>query len=132
MFTTYTPTTSSSDPCARIGTAKLYAIAMMPVAIGSYKYDPGAGVLSTPSSPTSKAGGNRSVTLGTGMAKEPVVSQKPTSGGATDLYISVSGGIGVSTSIVSSVQLGSTPLTDRLKTTAPSSQVVHWKDGRIQ
>jgi type IV pilus assembly protein PilY1 len=132
MFTTYTPTTSSSDPCARIGTAKLYAIAMMPVTIGNYRYDPGAGVLSTPGSPSSTAGGNRSVTLGTGMAKEPVVSQKPAPGGATDLYISVSGGIGESTSIVSSAQLGSTPLTDRLQTTSPSNQVLHWRDGRMQ
>ena len=128
LFTTYTPTPSSTDPCARVGTAKLYALAMMQIAIstggGYYRFDPGAGVLST--------GGARSVTLGTGLAKEPVVSQKPAPGGATDLYISVSGGIGGSTSIVSSVALGSTPLTDRLQTTAPSSQVLHWKDGRLQ
>ncbi|MGD0623158.1 MAG: PilC/PilY family type IV pilus protein [Thermodesulfobacteriota bacterium] len=132
MFTTYTPDTSDSNPCSRVGAAKLYGIAMMQVPISGYKYDPGAGVLSTPSSPSSTAGGARSVTLGTGMAKEPVVSQKPAPGGATDLYISVSGGIGVGTSIVSDVQLGSTPLTDRLKTTAPSTQILHWKDGRVQ
>jgi Tfp pilus tip-associated adhesin PilY1 len=136
LFTTYTPTPSSTDPCARVGTAKLYALAMMQIAIstggGYYRFDPGAGVLSTPASPSSTTGGARSVTLGTGLAKEPVVSQKPAPGGATDLYISVSGGIGGSTSIVSSVALGSTPLTDRLQTTAPSSQVLHWKDGRLQ
>jgi type IV pilus assembly protein PilY1 len=132
MFTTYTPDTSDSNLCNRVGTAKLYGIAMMQVPISGYKYDPGAGVLSTPSSPSSTAGGARSVTLGSGMAKEPVVSQKPAPGGSTDLYISVSGGVGVGSSIVSEVQLGSTPLTDRLKTTAPSSQVLHWKDGRVQ
>jgi type IV pilus assembly protein PilY1 len=132
MFTTYTPDTSDSNPCNKVGTAKLYGIAMMQVAISGYKYDSGAGVLSTPSSASSTAGGARSVTLGSGMAKEPVLSQKPAPGGSTDLYVSVSGGIGVGPSIVSDAQLGSTPLTDRLRTTAPSTQILHWKDGRVQ
>ena len=132
MFTTYTPD-PTSPPCNRVGTANLYAMAMMQVAISGYTYNPGAGVLSTPSRASSTAGGARSVTLGSGIAKEPVVSQKPAGGGSTDLYISVSGAVGeAGTNIVTDLQLGSVPLTARLQTTAPSSQLLHWKDRRIQ
>jgi type IV pilus assembly protein PilY1 len=136
MFTTYTPNTADTNVCNRVGSSKLYAMAMMRVAITSnrvsYRYDAGAGVLSTPGSPSSTTGGSRSITLGTGMAQSPVVSQNPVPGNPTDIYLTLSGGASTSTSIISGAQLGSSPLTDRLKTTAPSSQVIHWRDGRLQ
>jgi type IV pilus assembly protein PilY1 len=136
LFTTYTPTTSSSDLCTNIGTGKLYALAMMRIAIGlgGYKYDPGAGVLSTPGSPGSTAGGARGITLGSGVVKGPIISQK-LAGGPTDLYVSLSGGGGQDTKIIpitSSAQLQSSPLAQRFAQTAPSTQLLHWKDGRIQ
>ena len=137
LFTTYAPTLGS-DPCSKVGTGKLYAMAMMRLAFGGYIYDTGAGVLSTPSSPSVTTGGAKSITLGSGIAKSPIISQKP-SGGSTDLFISLSGGAGKDTQIISTPQLanlgptaGSMPLIDRLKTTARSNQVIHWKDGRIQ
>ena len=135
LFTTYTPDTSASSVCSRVGSSKLYAIAMIRVAITtnsvSYRYDPGAGVFSTPASASSTTGGARSITLGLGMAKSPVVSQNPQPGKPTDIYLTLSGGGSTSTSIISSAQLGSSPLTDRLKTTPPSTQVLHWRDGRL-
>jgi type IV pilus assembly protein PilY1 len=127
LFSTYTPP-AATDPCNETGAAKLYAMALMQVTIGSTIYQPGAGVLST--------GGARSVTLSTiGMAKSPVLSQKPLpGGGATDIYMSLSGGGGQNSQIISgtSTALSSTPLTQRLGQTAPSPQVLHWNDRRIQ
>jgi hypothetical protein len=134
LFTTYIPT-AGANPCDTSGTSKLYAIALMRIAIGGNIYDPGAGVLSAPSTPGSTSGGARSVTLGGGMAKTPVFSQKPLpGGGATDLYISLSGGSGQDTTILSSNSspLSSTPLAGRLAETTPSSQLMQWKDGRVQ
>jgi len=134
LFTTYIPT-AGANPCDTSGTSKLYAIALMRIAIGGNVYDPGAGVLSAPSTPGSTAGGARSVTLGSGMAKTPLFSQKPLpGGGATDLYISLSGGSGQDTTILSSNSspISSTPLAGRLADTAASSQLMQWKDGRVQ
>jgi hypothetical protein len=134
LFTTYTPPPTTSDPCNnQAGTARLYAIAMTSVAIAGITYNPGAGVLSAPSTPSSTAGGNRSLVLGSGIAKAPIFSQKPVpTTQPTDLYVSLSGGGGASTQIISSSQLAASPLTTRLTQTAPSSQVLHWRDGRIQ
>jgi type IV pilus assembly protein PilY1 len=132
LFTTYTPT-SSSDPCHnQSGTSQLYAIAMTSVTIGGITYDPGAGVLSAPTNPSSKAGGNKSVALGGGIAKSPVVSQSPLAGNPTDVYLSLSGGGTTTTTITTTAELGASPLNTRLAQTAPSSQVLHWRDGRIQ
>ena len=131
-FTTYTPSTSASNPCLRIGTSMLYAIAMMNLTVSGITYAPGAGVLSTPSSTSSTTGGARSVALGAGMAKSPVVSQNPVPGTATDIYLSLSGGGSQSTNIITSAQLGSSPLNQRLAQTVPSFQLLHWRDRRIQ
>jgi Tfp pilus tip-associated adhesin PilY1 len=135
LFTTYTPG-SSSDPCGGTsGTAKLYAMAMMPIAINGITYNPGAGVLSEPSDKTSKAGGQRSITLGSGIPSAPIISQKPSSSGTagtTDLYVSVSGAPGQDTALKSSSQLPDSPLLKRLKSTPPRAQIIHWRDRRIQ
>jgi len=131
-FTTYIPSTSGSNPCLQVGTAQLYAIAMTNLAIGGITYAPGAGVLSTPSSSSSTAGGARSVSLGAGMAETPIVSQNPVPGTATDMYLTLSGGGGTNTNIITTAQLGSSPLNQRLTQTSPSTQILHWRDGRIQ
>jgi Tfp pilus tip-associated adhesin PilY1 len=136
LFTTYIPPVAA-NPCNSTGTSNLYAMAMMRFAAGGITYDPGAGVL-TPGSSSNTAGGTRSVSLGAGMAKEPVFSQKPT-GGPTDLYIAISGGAGWDTSIIAisssnpdNPLKNTQPLNDLLKITAPSAQILHWRDGRIQ
>jgi len=135
MFSTYIPDTSDTNPCSRVGTAKLYAVAMMRVGVktnGTYfTYDPGAGVLSTPGSASSTAGGARSVTLGQGIAKSPVLSQNPLPSMPTNMYITLSGGGTTNTSILTNAQLGPSPLNDLLGTTFPSTQVLHWRDGRL-
>ena len=136
LFTTYIPP-AGGNPCNSTGTSNLYAMAMMSLTAGGITYDPGAGVL-TPGSPSNTAGGARSVSLGTGMAQQPVFSQKP-SGGPTDLYISISGTTGGNASIIASSSPDSNnplanaqPLNDLLKNTTPSTQILHWRDGRIQ
>jgi type IV pilus assembly protein PilY1 len=131
LFTTYTPS-SATNPCLPAGTSQLYAIAMMNLTISGIPYAPGAGVLSTPSSSASTAGGARSVALGAGMAESPIVSQNPVPGTPTNIYLSLSGGGGQSTNIITSAQLGSSPLNQLLTQTAASSQLLHWRDGRIQ
>jgi len=127
-WTTYTPS-SSSNPCIQAGEGKLYAVAMMPVAIDSVTYQVGAGVLA-PS--TGAEVGSRSISLGTGIVKMPIFSQKPGGTGGTDFFVTISGGGGTDTSILSSSILGVSPFKSRLQTTAPSSQVLHWRDGRLQ
>jgi len=132
MFNTYIPP-SGSDPCVATGTSNFYGISMMQQVISGYTYSAGAGVLS-PGSTGVTTGGARSVLLGTGLAQTPIVSQNLSGTGGTDLYISLSG-----TNIISNAQLanlgpnpGSMPLIQRLTQTAPSNQVIHWKDGRVQ
>jgi len=130
-FTTYTPY-SGSDPCSSAGTARLYAMTMMPMTINGITYNPGAGVLSEPAVPSSTAGGERSRVLGYGIAKTPVFSQKPGGAAPTDVYLSLSGGGGADTRIISSSQLEDSPFKQELAKTAPISQVLHWLDRRIR
>ena len=130
LFTTFSP---QGDVCTQLGEGRLYALSMMPLRIGGILYNPGAGLMSVPTNPKSTGGGARSVSLGVGVPSGPVISQNPVRNNPTDLYASVSGGGGKDTQIVSAnISLPNTPLTDRLKDTAPSSQVIHWRDGRIQ
>ena len=132
LFTTYVPSISSSDPCNRTGTSKLYAMAIMPLAIGAYRYDTGAGLLSTPLSTDITTGGARSVTLSAGIVTSPIISQKPYPGGATDLYFSLGGGGSQGIQTVSSTKLGSMPLNELLEQTGPSSYIAHWYDRRLK
>jgi Tfp pilus tip-associated adhesin PilY1 len=127
-WTTYT-LSSSPNPCIQAGEGKLYAVAMMPVTIDGVNYQVGAGVLAASSGDEV---GSRSISLGTGIAKMPIFSQKPGGTGGTDFFVTISGGGGTDTSIISSSILGLSPFKSRLQTTAPSSQVLHWRDGRIQ
>jgi len=74
-FTTFIPD-QSGDPCSYGGDAKLYGV----------DYITGAGMLSEE--------GDRSMTVGTGVATAPVISLKPGSGVSPDLYVTVSSGGG--------------------------------------
>ena len=126
-WTTYVPYTGT-DSCNQAGTSNLYSIAMMPVAIGGVIYQVGAGLFATT---TGNVVGIRSMALGPGIAQVPIYSQKPGGAGATDAYISISGGRGVNASITSSAAMGSSPFTQRLQATAPSAQLLHWWDQRV-
>ena len=127
-WTTYTPYTGT-NPCNQVGTSNLYSITMMPVAIGGVTYQVGAGLFAAT---TGNVVGTRSLALGSGISQVPIYSQKPGGTGATDAYISISGGGQVNTSITASVALGSSPFTKRLQATAPSGQLLHWLDLRMR
>jgi Tfp pilus tip-associated adhesin PilY1 len=120
-WTTYTPW-DGADPCGQTGASKLYALAMMPIAIGGVTYQPGAGLF---------ADGARSMVLGPGIAQVPIFSQKPGGSGPTDVYISTSGGGGADTSVVSAAGMGETPFKEGLQDTVPSARLLHWLDQRI-
>jgi outer membrane protein assembly factor BamB len=133
-FTTFTPPPDAGY-CGREGTAKLYAMALMPITIDGITYDPGAGVLSKPASPASTAGGDRSVSLGAGIPSSPVFSQPPAGGGIptrrpTDLMISLSGGLDKSTSLITSASLPDYPFKERLRHTTSHGHLIHWRNRR--
>ncbi len=130
LFTTYTPTATGSNLCAAGGTAKLYALAMMPLVIDGVTYNPGAGLLSA-GSPSNKDGGAKSIVIGKGIPGAPVISQKPGGGSPTDLYVPISGAAGEGTGMVTGGQLGDNPLSKRLRETTPRSQMIHWRDMRL-
>jgi len=127
-WTTYSPS-SSGNPCNNSGSAKLYGVAMMPVAIGGVTYVPGAGLFGTS---TGNEVGTRSIALGAGIAQVPLYSQKPRGSGATDLFVTTSGGADQSSSIVTSAGLPDSPFKSRLQMTAPSTQILRWWDQRVQ
>lgn len=135
IFASYTPA-SGSDPCGQTGTGKLYSVAMMPVAINGVTYNAGAGVLSEPADKRSTTGGNRNLAIGAGIPTSPFISQqwgggstKPTS---TNLFLSVSGGAGVSGDLKSNSDFQGSPLAKLLQQTVPSGLLLHWKDQRAQ
>jgi type IV pilus assembly protein PilY1 len=104
-FTTYTPPTGGGDLCAQSGTSSLYAL----------NYTSGNGAF---------GGSSRSMSLGAGIASSPMVSMKP--GGSTvgDIYVTLSGGSGVSAS-TQRVNFNPPGLTNRVN-------ILNWKDRRVQ
>ena len=105
-------------------------MAMMPLTINGVTYNAGAGVFSEPADKGSTAGGARSIVLGVGMPTAPIVSQKP-GGGSADIFVTVSGGGGEDTITKSSASFTESPLKTLLAKDR-SSEVVHWKDLRLQ
>jgi hypothetical protein len=122
FFTTFTPS-QDTNPCAKSGTGTLYAMAMEPVVINGKYYQPGKGLFSET--------GQRSMTLGLGIPSAPVLSQKPKSG-ATDVFVTVSGGGGKDAEIRTSSEYQASPLTQLLNMNQPSANIVHWRDRRIR
>jgi type IV pilus assembly protein PilY1 len=103
-FTTYTPP-SGGDVCLQGGTSTLYALG----------YTSGNGAF---------GGSSRSMSLGAGIASSPMISMKP--GGSTigDIYVTLSGGSGVSAS-TQRVNFNPPGLSNRVN-------ILNWKDRRIQ
>ncbi len=125
FFTTYTPA-FGGNVCDTTGTGKLYGIAMMPLAANGQIFNPGDGVLTNDK--------ERSIVLGKGIPGPPILSQKP-GNGPTDLYISVSGGGGQDSTIVSIQQPGMVESDAPIKTilaAGKSTTVIHWRDMRVQ
>jgi hypothetical protein len=127
LFTTYTPAPILTLSCDSAGTGRLYAMAMMPMMINGVIYNPGAGLW---------AGGEKSISLGTGMPTAPVISQKPRNKpGPTDVFVTVSGGGGADTVIKSLSELTgqqNSPAMTRFANTNPQAQITHWRDRRLQ
>jgi len=126
-FTTYNP--SAGGSCFSVGTSQLYALAMMPVIVSGVTYQVGAGLFANT---TGNVVGTRSTTLGAGIAQVPVYSIRPAGTGATDAYISVSGGAGVESSIQSTAAMADSPYKRRLQAAMPSTQILHWWDRRVR
>ena len=126
-WTTYIPN-SNPDPCNQVGTSKIYAIALMPLAISGVTYQVGAGLFAATGG---MEPGTRAIDLGAGIAQAVVFSQKPGGASPSDAYITTGGGSGVNASIVSSAALVNSPFTQRLQATAPSAQLLHWWDQRV-
>jgi type IV pilus assembly protein PilY1 len=128
VWTTYIPYTGS-DLCIRAGSAKLYAVAMATLPVGGVSYQTGAGLLGASAG---NVAGVRSIVVGAGIAQIPVFSQKPGGTGATDLYVTTSGGAGQASSVVTTSELPDSPLPQRLRFTNPLNQILHWRDQRVQ
>ena len=122
-FSSYVPDLSG-DPCNQAGTANLYGIAVMSLSINGIVYNPGAGILSPPSDPHSTSGGARSISLGAGIPTAPILSFKPSGALPPDMYITVSGGSGVSGSTMRA------PINPPF--TSSRTNLLYWKDNRIE
>ena len=106
-FTSYTPP-SGTDPCAQGGTAKLYVV----------KAFTGAGDVPTT--------GDRSISIGTGIATSPLISLNPGTPGTpmtASLVVGISGGGGSGGSLT-------TPVTPPAPPTR--NQMIYWRDRRVQ
>lgn len=126
FFTSYTPPSRGVNACGATGTAALYGVAMMPVALQGKLYEAGKGVFSE--------GGLRRIELGAGIPASPIVSQKPILGtrtsGPPDVFVAVSGGAGMQTEVKSSSSFD--PLIRALAGSGPSAHMIHWKDRRVK
>ena len=114
-FTTYTPS-AGTDACNQSGDAKLYAL----------NFTTGGGVI-----PGDNNTSVRSKTIGSGIPSAPVISMKPGSNPAPDLYVTTSGtGGGVSGTTVTSAS------TQRVNFDPPGAasrtNLLYWRDRRIQ
>ena len=127
LFTTYTPPPSAAATCYSSGTGKMYAMAMMPMVINGVLFNTGAGLW---------ADGARSISLGSGVPTSPIISQKPREKpGATDVFVTISGGGGTDTVIKSLAELTEqkdSPARARFGETPPQAQITHWRDRRLQ
>jgi Tfp pilus tip-associated adhesin PilY1 len=130
LFTSYIPYTGT-NPCATAGTAYLYAVAMQKVFVPGATYNTGAGLLGS---------GARSVLLGSGVASAPTIAQS-SPGTTSSLFVSVSGGEGIvgttATTLAAVTKTkadfdSTSGLIKRLAGTGVSTQILHWRDGRIQ
>jgi type IV pilus assembly protein PilY1 len=135
LFTTYLPY-AGTNPCVSAGTSYLYAVAMQNQPVrGVGMFNTGASLLLD-----SSGHSTRSLNLGSGIASAPTIAQS-SPGTASSLFVSVSGGEGVQgTTATTQATVTKTKvdfdqnsgLIRRLGETGVSTQILHWKDGRIQ
>ncbi len=107
-FTSYTPP-HGNDPCAQGGEAKLFGV----------NYTTGGGAIDT--------GGEapvRSMTIGVGIPSAPVVSLRPGNDPTPDLYVTTSGGGGISAE-TARVNMNPRGLANR-------TNIIFWRDTRIE
>jgi hypothetical protein len=107
-FTSYTPP-SGNDPCAQGGEAKLFGV----------NYTTGGGALDL--------GGEapvRSMVIGVGIPSAPVVSLRPGNDPTPDLYVTTSGGGGISAE-TARVNMDPRGLANR-------TNIIFWRDTRIE
>jgi len=106
-FTTFTPA-YGDNPCEQGGSAELYAV----------QGTTGGGALKKDGTPT------RSMAVGVGIPSAPVLSLSPDGSGSPDLYVTTSGGDGMSAS------------TQRVDITPPGvssrTNMLYWWDRRIR
>jgi hypothetical protein len=107
-FTSYFPP-SGGDPCSQAGAATLYGVS----------YTTGAGVLP----PTSGSIPVRSMSIGSGIATTPVISFKPLGVLPPDLYVTVSGGAGISG--------GTARVPFNPPTLSNRANIIYWRDRRL-
>lgn len=109
-FTSYTPA-SGNDPCSQAGTGTLYGL----------DYMTGAGIFGGTGG---TSGTSRSMDLGVGIPSAPILSMKPGTAAAADLYVTQSGGSGTGAS------------TQRAPFNPPGlsnrSNMLYWRDKRVQ
>jgi hypothetical protein len=129
LFTTYLPY-AGTNPCVTAGTAYLHAVAMQQVFVPGATYNTGAGLLDS---------GARSVPLGSGIASAPTIAQSSPSA-PPSLFVSVSGGVGIvgttATTLptVTKTKLDFDQDSGMIQGLADpvSTQILNWRDGRIQ
>ena len=130
LFTTYLPY-AGTNPCVSAGTAYLYAVAMQQVFVAGATYNTGAGLLDS---------GARSVSLGSGIASAPTIAQS-SPGVTSSLFVSISGGVGIQGDTATTLPTVTKTKADfdpdsglikRLAETGVSTQMLHWRDGRMQ
>jgi hypothetical protein len=110
-FTTYTPP-SGNDPCAQGGEARLYGV----------DYTTGAGAIDDDNN--SDTASVRSTVIGTGIPSAPVVSMRPGNDPTPDLYVTTSGGGGISGE-TARIDFDPAGLANR-------TNLIFWKDTRVE
>jgi len=107
-FTTYTPP-AGNDPCVQGGTASIHGI----------NYTTCAGALNL-----GGATPVRSTTIGVGIPSAPIVSMRPGSDATPDLYVTTSGGGGIS---ADTFRVNFDP-----RGMANRTNLIYWKDKRLE
>jgi type IV pilus assembly protein PilY1 len=110
-FTTYKPP-SGNDPCAQGGEASLYGV----------NYTTGAGAIDADNNDDTAA--VRSTVIGTGIPSAPVVSMRPGNDPTPDLYVTTSGGGGISGE-TARIDFDPAGLANR-------TNLIFWKDTRVE
>ena len=117
FFTVFTPQ-AGSNSCTLTGKSKIYGIS---INTGAAQYcSVGAGAFS---------GGATNVTIGTGIASQPIISIGP---GGMNIHVSTSGAGGQNGSTVEITGPGTGTGIDNVLSHPPHSSLIYWKDNKLQ